>query len=413
MAGPCECCLSVLAMSSEGRYVYPAVAYDYSGPHPPLRAPVPRSAVPLNSTHTQSPAYSPHPPSTAHAAPPGYAPPSGSSTHHPTYYSPPAPAPYPYNWTSDVHWSQQQQQQQQQQVGPPPPPDTRPAADYTAAPTDHRAATGYNPPARHVPHYHPPPPPPPPQQQQQQRPPPTPVSSAPTPIPISSSSAIAGATTIRPRDSPPPQHPLPPQPPPPALTSPPISPGMPSGLDFFKVCSVLNTQLQTHPSQLLDSYKMILDSGDGIKNGAKPSLDLLDKMLQCATHASQMLQQAAGVATTASNYSSLSGANALPATANNNNTREDTKEGIVNPNTNASPDSAASTSTSVPNSPPVNTTSSSAPPAKKQVSTMSVRSLARSLSLRFTFCSLVRSRKRNKAAHRKLRTKVRHVWGVM
>jgi len=162
MAGPCECCLSVLAMSSESCYVYPAVAYDYSGPHPLLRAPVPHLAVPLNSTHTQSPAYSPHPPSTAHAVPTGYAPPSGSSTHHPMYYLPaaaPAPAPYPYNWNSDVYWSQQQ-------VGPLPPPDPRPVADYTTAPTNHRAATGYNPPTRHVPHYHPPPPLPPPQQQQ-------------------------------------------------------------------------------------------------------------------------------------------------------------------------------------------------------------------------------------------------------
>jgi len=112
-------------------------------------------------------------------------------------------------------------------------------------------------------------------------------------------------------------------------------------------------------------------------------------MVQCATVASQMLQQAAGGGgrTTTSNYSSLSGANALPATAathhhyphhhphhhhppqHHPNTialREDTKEGIVD----ASPDSAATNTIATgTGSPSVNTTThtSAPPPVKKQV----------------------------------------------
>ena len=169
---------------------------------------------------------------------------------------------------------------------------------------------------------------------------------------------------------------------------------------------------------------MILDNGDSIRSGAKPPADLLAKMVQGATAASQMLQQAAGGGrTTASNYSSLSGANALPATNHPHHPhhhhhhhpphtialREDTKEGIVD----ASPGGGgANTVATGTGSPSVNTThhSSAPPPVKKQVCLL-VHFLFQILHFIIFFL-----RKRNKPLHLlspKSRTRIRDVWGVM
>jgi hypothetical protein len=99
-----------------------------------------------------------------------------------------------------------------------------------------------------------------------------------------------------------------------------------------------------------------------VKSGGKgPSLDLLERMLQCATQASHMLEQAVGGGNTTSSYSSLSGANGLPTTASTNNMREDTKEGLVNGNTVSNGNASTSANSTA------NTTSPPAPPAKKQV----------------------------------------------
>jgi len=147
-------------------------------------------------------------------------------------------------------------------------------------------------------------------------------------------------------------------------------------------------------------------------------------MVQGATAASQMLQQAAGGGrTTASNYSSLSGANALPATNHPHHPhhhhhhhpphtialREDTKEGIVD----ASPGGGgANTVATGTGSPSVNTThhSSAPPPVKKQVCLL-VHFLFQILHFIIFFL-----RKRNKPLHLlspKSRTRIRDVWGVM
>ncbi|KAJ3561536.1 hypothetical protein NP233_g10135 [Leucocoprinus birnbaumii] len=106
---------------------------------------------------------------------------------------------------------------------------------------------------------------------------------------------------------------------------------------------------------------MILDNGDVVKGGGKaPPPDLFDKMLQCATQASQMLEQAIGGGSTTSSYSSLSGANGLPTTTTPTNAREDSKEGLVNGNT-------ATSSTAPPSSnPTANGPGSNGPPPKKQ-----------------------------------------------
>ena len=175
---------------------------------------------------------------------------------------------------------------------------------------------------------------------------------------------------------------------------------------------------------------MILDNGDCIRSGAKPPADLLAKMVQCATAASQMLQQAAGGGrTTASNYSSLSGANALPAMnhphhphhhhhhhppQHHPNTialREDTKEGIVD----ASPGGGgggANTIATGTGSPSVNTTNhSSAPPSVKKQVCLLVHFLFQILHFIIFFL-----RKRNKPRHLlspRSRTRIRDVWGVM
>jgi len=175
---------------------------------------------------------------------------------------------------------------------------------------------------------------------------------------------------------------------------------------------------------------LILDNGDCIRSGAKPPADLLAKMVQCATAASQMLQQAAGGGrTTASNYSSLSGANALPAMnhphhphhhhhhhppQHHPNTialREDTKEGIVD----ASPGGGgggANTIATGTGSPSVNTTNhSSAPPSVKKQVCLLVHFLFQILHFIIFFL-----RKRNKPRHLlspRSRTRIRDVWGVM
>lgn len=108
---------------------------------------------------------------------------------------------------------------------------------------------------------------------------------------------------------------------------------------------------------------MILDNKEMISNNPNkvPSLDLLEKMIQCATLASHMFEEAAAGESTTSNYSSLMGANGVPAAASNN-AREDTKESVLNgPTTNGS----SATATGAPAPAPAPT--SSGPPGKKQV----------------------------------------------
>ncbi|KXN86737.1 Protein GAT2, partial [Leucoagaricus sp. SymC.cos] len=112
---------------------------------------------------------------------------------------------------------------------------------------------------------------------------------------------------------------------------------------------------------LLESYKVILDNGEVVKSGGKGApADLLEKMLQCATQASQILEQAIGGGSTTSSYSSLSGANGLPTTTPTTNLREDSKEGLVNGSTTNATNVPASLSSAA------NPTSPSGPPAKKQ-----------------------------------------------
>jgi len=176
---------------------------------------------------------------------------------------------------------------------------------------------------------------------------------------------------------------------------------------------------------------LILDNGDCIRSGAKPPADLLAKMVQCATAASQMLQQAAGGGrTTASNYSSLSGANALPAMnhphhphhhhhhhppQHHPNTialREDTKEGIVDASPGGGGGGGANTIATGTGSPSVNTTNhSSAPPSVKKQVCLLVHFLFQILHFIIFFL-----RKRNKPRHLlspRSRTRIRDVWGVM
>lgn len=74
-----------------------------------------------------------------------------------------------------------------------------------------------------------------------------------------------------------------------------------------------------------------------------------------------MFEEAAAGESTTSNYSSLMGANGVPAAASNN-AREDTKESVLNgPTTNGS----SATATGAPAPAPAPT--SSGPPGKKQV----------------------------------------------
>ncbi len=106
-----------------------------------------------------------------------------------------------------------------------------------------------------------------------------------------------------------------------------------------------------------------------VKDGGKVlSAELLEKMIQCATLASQMLNQASGGGTTTSSYSSLSGANGIPimstqTTASTNlSAREDSKEGVMNGSTTSNVNTTATTPAAA-----TRTTSSTAPSSKKQV----------------------------------------------
>lgn len=143
-----------------------------------------------------------------------------------------------------------------------------------------------------------------------------------------------------------------------------------------------------------------------MKDGEKLlSAELLEKMIQCATLASQMLNQASGGGTTTSSYSSLSGANGIPAmtsvttTSTNPNTREDSKEGVLNGSTTSNTNPAAATPTTA-----TPTTGSAAPSSKKQVC------LGPSLT---HFLLILCTRKRKTGLQATQKTKARHVWVVM